>query len=148
MISMPYITKLGGVVSLKFRQINPDREPKYLTPYPTRMYNTLALDRAEHRGYVALTEGEYDSIILDAFCDIPAVSIPGVETYKHHPEWKELFRGFNRVLMFADPDEAGQRLASQVLRDLDTAQLVALPGDVNETYLSHGADAIRELAGL
>jgi len=148
MISMPYVTKLGGVTSLKFRQLASDKEPKYLTPYPTRIFNPIALDRAEALGYVAICEGELDAIVLDALCGIPAVGVPGVETYKAHPEWKEMLRGFSRVLMFPDPDEAGKRLASQILSDLDTAHVVALPGDVNETYLQIGSDKIREIAGV
>jgi|SRR5580704_11893532 DNA primase len=146
-ISIPYLTKLGGVVSLKFRRLSGDGS-KYITPYPTRIYNTLALDRAEQLGYVAITEGEIDCITLDGLCDIPAIGIPGVEVYKAHPECKEMLRGFNRVLVFADPDEPGQRLGMQILRDLDTAHLVALPGDVNEAYLSQGREFIREAAGL
>lgn len=146
-LSLPYITRLGGVVSLKFRRLD-GGEPKYIGPYPTRIYNTLAFERAEQLGYIGICEGEIDTITADALCGIPAVGIPGIETWKAHPEWKELFRGFTKVLMFADPDEPGQRLATQILRDLDTAHLVALPGDVNETFLSHGSDFIRKAAGL
>jgi DNA primase len=115
---------------------------------PPRPYNTLALDRADSLGYVALCEGEFDAIILDGLCGIPAVAIPGVNTWASRPEWREIFQGYSRVLMFADPDEPGQKLAARILRDLDTARLVALPGDVNETFLSHGPDKIREAAGL
>jgi DNA primase len=146
-ICIPYITRLGGVVSLKFRRLD-GGEPKYIGLYPTRLYNTMAFDRAERLGYVAVCEGELDAIVLDALAGIPAVAVPGVETWKAHPEWKEIFRGFSRVLVFPDPDEPGARLAAEILRDLDTAHTVALPGDVNETFLQHGADIIREAAGL
>ena len=64
------------------------------------------------------------------------------------PEWREIFAGYSSVFVFADPDEPGQKLANRILRDLDTAHLVALPGDVNETYLDKGADFIREVAGV
>lgn len=146
-ISIPYLTRLGGVVSLKFRRLSGDGA-KYISPYPTRLYNTMAFDLAEQLGYVAICEGEFDAIVLDSLCDIPAVAIPGVETWKAHPEWAELFRGFSRVLVFADPDEPGKALADRLIRELDTAQLVALPGDVNDTYLAKGADFIREAAGV
>lgn len=149
-ISIPYLTRLGGVVSLKFRRLGGDG-PKYIGPYPTRLYNTMAFDRAEQLGYVAICEGEFDAIILDGLCAIPAVAIPGVETWKAHPEWRELFAGFTRVLIFADQDEPGKGLTKQLISSLDTAQLVALPGDVkdvNETYLKYGADTIREVAGV
>lgn len=158
-ISIPYLTRLGGVVSLKFRRLG-GGEPKYLTPYPTRIYNALAFDKAERWGYIGITEGEFDSIILDGVCGIPAVAVPGAETWKAHPEWKELFRGFSRVLIFQDQDEdrtgpdgrvrnPGRELAELIVRDLDTAHVVSLPAkDVNDTYLQYGADTIREVAGL
>jgi DNA primase len=147
-ISIPYLTRLGGVVSLKFRRLSGDG-PKYISPYPTRIYNTMAMDRAEQLGYIAICEGEFDAIILDGLCGIPAVAIPGVETWKAHPEWRELFSGFSKVLVFADSDEPGQQLGSRILRELDTAQLVSLPAkDVNESYLLAGADEIRKAAGL
>jgi DNA primase len=98
---------------------------------------------------VALCEGEFDAIILDAYCGIPAVAIPGVDTWASRPEWREIFQGFSKVLVFADQDEPGRKLASKILHDLDTARLVSLPAkDVNEAYLSHGSDKIRELAGV
>ncbi len=147
-ICIPYLTRLGGVVSLKFRRLSGDGS-KYISPYPTRIYNTMALDQAERLGYVAICEGEFDAIVLDGLCGIPAVAIPGVETWKAHPEWVELFRGFQRVMIFADQDEPGQDMAKRILRELDTAELVSLPAkDVNESYLAAGADKIREIAGV
>jgi DNA primase len=148
-ISIPYLTRLGGVVQLKFRRLD-GGEPKYMgSGGPPRLYNTTALDKAERLGYVALCEGELDAIVLDGLCRIPAVAIPGVDTWAGRPEWAEIFRGFTRVLMFADQDEPGQKLAQRILRDLDTAHVVRLPAkDANETYLAHGADEIRGLAGV
>jgi DNA primase len=146
-ISLPYLTRLGGVVSMKFRRTD-DGTPKYLGPYPTRLYNTISLDRAERLGYVAITEGEIKSIILDAYCGIPSVAVPGVEVWGAHPEWPELFRGFSRVLIFRDPDEPGEKLASRILKDIDTAQIVALPTQVDEIYLAYGVDEIRRAAGV
>jgi DNA primase len=147
-ISIPYITRLGGVVSLKFRRLD-GGEPKYMSPYPTRIYNPLAFDKAEREGYIAITEGEFDAIILDEMCHIPAVGIPGAETWKAHPEWRELFTGFNRVLVFRDQDEAGDRLAKEITRALDTAHVINLPAkDVSLAWMEYGADKIREMAGL
>jgi len=144
---------------MKFRRLSGDGS-KYITPYPTRIYNPMAFDRAEQLGYVAICEGEFDAIILDSVCGIPAVAIPGAETWKAHPEWREMFAGFSRVLVFKDRDEdrtgpdgkvrnPGRELAHQIFSVLDTAHIVDLPGkDVNDTYLSHGAGTIREAAGL
>jgi DNA primase len=146
-LCFPYITKLGGVVSLKFRSLHPagDGDKKYITPYPVRIYNPLALDKADKLGYVAICEGELDALTLDALCDIPAVGIPGVSHWAAHPEWKELFRGYRRVYVFADNDDPGQDLAKAILKEIDTAELVKLPAhDVNDTYRKHGPRVIKE----
>jgi DNA primase len=149
-VSIPYLTKLGGTVSIKFRAAG-EGSPKYLSPYPTRIYNPLALDKGEQEGYVAICEGEFDAIVLDGLCGIPAVGIPGVETWVAHPEWPELFRGFSKVLVFPDTDPEGQgmKLASRILSALDVASIVSLPAkDVNDSYLDIGRNGIRKLAGL
>jgi DNA primase len=148
-ISIPYLTRLGGVVAMKFRRLD-GGGPKYMSAGgEPRLYNTLALDRADSLGYVAICEGEFDAIILDGICGIPAVGVPGVDTWGSRPEWREIFTGFSRVLVFADRDEPGQKLATRILRELDTAHLVQLPAkDVNEAYLQFGADKIREMAGV
>jgi DNA primase len=148
-ISIPYLTRLGGVVQIKFRRLSGDG-PKYVgSGGSPRLYNTPALDRADSLGYVALCEGEFDAIILDALCGIPAVAIPGVDTWASRPEWREIFQGYSRVLVFADQDEPGRKLASRILHDLDTAQLVSLPAkDVNDAFLQFGAGKIKELAGV
>ena len=145
-LCFPYITKLGGVVSLKFRSLHPagDGDKKYITSYPIRLYNPLAFEVADRLGWIAIAEGEMDTLTLDALCDIPAVGIPGVEGWTAHPEWKELFRGYSKVYVFADDDQPGRDLAKKILRDLDTAELVKLPEhDVNDTYRRHGADVIK-----
>jgi DNA primase len=154
MVSIPYLTRLGPVNGLKFRQPHDCTETcghqKYLTPYPTRLYNTLAFDRADKLGYIAVTEGEFDAEILDCYCDIPAVGIPGIETWKKHPEWRELFRGYDRVLMFRDNDDPGRELARAITKDLDNAHTITLSGgnDVTDAYRASGAEAIRKEANV
>lgn len=150
-ICIPYVTKLGGVVGFKARRPNDtDDSPKYLSNHmSTRLYNTLAFERAEQLGYIAITEGEFDAMILTAECGIPAVGVPGVDTWKAHPEWPLLFDGFTKVYMFPDQDEAGEKLARRIEADLESAVIINLPGkDVNESFLEYGADLIRTAAGL
>ena len=153
MLCFPYITTLGGVVSLKFRRAHDCTEAcshaRFISPYPTRLYNTKALDWADKLGYVCIVEGEIDAIVLNELCGLPdecpAVGIPGVETWKAHPEWRELFRGYSKVYVFADSDEPGIELAKTIRKEIDTAEIVTLPGkDVNDTYLRFGPRAIRE----
>jgi DNA primase len=153
MLAIPYLTRLGGVVSLKFRRAHECSEfcehARYISPYSTRIYNALAFDQADRLGCIGIAEGEIDAITLDGLCGIPAVGIPGVETWKAHPEWRELFRGYQRVLVFADGDDKGRELAQKILHDVDTGQVISLPAkDANLTYLRYGSDIIRKAAGL
>lgn len=145
-LAIPYITR-AGVVSFKFRNPEPNAKPKYIGPYEHRLYNTQALDDADERGMLAITEGEIDAITLHALCDIPAVAIPGVDAYQGHPEWAELFR-YPMVLVFQDQDEPGEKLAKAIRADTG-ARIVRLPRkDVNATYVAEGRSAIRKAAGF
>jgi DNA primase len=157
MISIPYLTRLGGVVAMKFRQpyeLGPDdSSPKYLAPVgqSTRIFNGLAFDQADRLGFIGITEGEFDSMILEHHCGIPSVGIPGVETWKAHPEWRELFRGYDRVFMFQDADEPGAVLASAIRNDVEQCHVISLAAngkDVNAAYQAAGADWIRKVAGI
>lgn len=146
-LAIPYLTR-AGVVSFKFRRLD-SGEPKYIGPYETRLYNTLAMDQADRDGMLGIAEGELDALVATEYAGVPTVGIPGVEVYKKHPEWRELLRGYERVLIFQDDDEPGRQLAKQLKQDIDVARAVRLPRkDVNETFLLDGADAIREAAGL
>lgn len=152
MICFPYLTK-HGVVSLEFRQPHSDCKEhdhqRYITPYPKRLYNTLSMDRADEIGIIAITEGGINAITLEYHCGIPAVGLPGADTWKAHPEWKLLFYGYRTVLMFVDPDEAGRALAKQVRHDIRDAHTLTLStGDANAAFMAAGATEIRRKAGL
>jgi DNA primase len=156
-ISVPYVTTVGGVIGFKFRRIGDGGEPKYLTDHmPTRLYNPVALERADLTGYVAIVEGESDAWTLDGCCGIPTVGIPGSDTWGKHPEWPLIFEGFETVLVFSDNDGeaqkfAGQKLKARILGDLKNARHVPLPdevNDVNQAYLRYGMEQIRAAAGV
>lgn len=151
-ISVPYITKLGGVQGFKFRRVGDGTAAKYLANMPIRMYNTLAFERAEALGYIAICEGESDTWTLDGECGIPTIGIWGVEGWSGHPEYVPNFDGFKRVLFFGDPDEAGNKLKARVLKDIEQAYPVTFdfaPGkDVNEVFQKFGRSAIRQAAGV
>lgn len=158
-ISVPYITKLGGVQGFKFRRVGDGEGPKYLSNHmPTRLYNTLAFEQAEMVGYIAICEGESDTWTLDGECGIPAVGVPGVDTWASHPEWPLLFDGFKKVLFFGDADQPGSiaaassgKFKAKVLGKIEQAFPVQLPAgvkDVNECFVKYGRTAIRKAAGL
>lgn len=153
MLCITYLTPRGGVCALKFRRphdcTDQCEHSKYITPHETRIFNTIALDRADQLGYAGIAEGEIDAITLTFHCSIPTVGVPGVETWARHTEWASLFRGYRRVLMFTDDDEKGKDLGKRIAREIDTAEIVRLPGkDPNATYLEYGMEQIRMVAGV
>lgn len=145
-LSIPYVTK-SGVVDLRFRSLNPAVEPKYmgLTGADTKMYNVLDVERAGD--FIAICEGELDTLTLSACVGIPCVGVPGANSWKKH--YTRLLADFERVYVFADGDQPGKEFATSLSRELPVT-IVNFPDgeDVNSYYIKYGADAIREKAGL
>lgn len=153
-LSIPYI-KRAGVVGFKFR--NPGSgKPKYMSFDPQSLFNVAALDEAEE--YIAVCEGELDAIILHGRCGIPAVGLPGADSWQAHPHYKRLLKDFARVYVFADNDVGGERnvgheLARKIVADLRQAVLVELPSesgesvDVTDIFHARGDHYVRALVG-
>lgn len=151
-LSIPYLTPTG-VVAVKFRCVaehdcRDTGHAKYMAPtgQPVRLYNVAAF--AADSDCIGITEGELDALVLSRYCDIPATGVPGAGNWRNHKHWPRLFTGFRHVLVFRDPDDAGEELAGRICESLSQARVVELPADVNETYLEKGADFIRAAAGL
>jgi DNA primase len=145
-LSIPYVTK-SGVVDLRFRSLNPAVEPKYmgLTGADTKMYNVLDVERAGD--FIAICEGELDTLTLSACVGIPCVGVPGANSWKKH--YTRLLADFERVYVFADGDQPGKEFATSLSRELPVTIINFPDGeDVNSYYIKYGADAIREKAGL
>ena len=145
-LSIPYITKTG-VVDLRFRSLNPAVEPKYMgmTGVETKMYNVLDIDRAGD--WIGVCEGELDTITLSVCVGIPCVGVPGANSWKKH--YTRLLADFERVFVFADGDQAGTEFARSLARELPVTIVQFSDGDdVNSTYIKHGANYIKEKAGL
>lgn len=107
----------------------------------THIFNVPVLSQ----GYsvVSIVEGEVDSIVLNQ-CGIPAVGIPGANNWKHF--YARLFDGCDRVVLWGDPDKAGREFNSDVMKNLPQAVPAGLSiGDVNETYLQGGEEAIKDI---
>lgn len=137
-LSIPYITKTG-VVDLRFRSLNPAVEPKYMgmTGAETKMYNVLDIEKAGD--YIAVCEGEIDTITLSKLVGIPAVGVPGANAWKRH--YTRLLADFERVFIFADGDTSGRDFANSLARELPVTVLQLPDGeDVNSMYVSHGKD--------
>jgi DNA primase len=81
----------------------------------------------EHGGSTAiLTEGESDALALRlAYPTVPVLGIPGASSWQ--AAWKRVLHGFEVIYLSFDGDEAGDRLADSVMRDIPAARLLAIP---------------------
>jgi DNA primase len=78
------------------------------------------------------------------------VGVAGVSQWK--PWFPKLFESYSHILIFADSDikedgrNPGLELAKRIKEDLEKATIVMLPDntDVNDVYLSYGADWFRD----
>ena len=147
-LSIPYLTP-AGVVGIKFRSVD-ESTPKYLWPTGQKigLYNVLDLHKPSDT--IAICEGEIDTIVASGIVGIPAVGVAGVSQWK--PWFPKLFESYSRILIFADNDvkedgrNPGQELAKRIKEDLDKAEIVHLPDnmDTNEVYLQYGSDWFTE----
>lgn len=149
-LAIPYLrwSQENGwsVVSIRFRCIH-DHEHvghgKYMTVSGDRprMFNTLAL--LQPSPVVAITEGEIDAITAQA-CGIPTVGLPGAQAWQRW--FREPFLGYRDVLILADGDDAGMKMAQTVAKTLPNARIVPMPAgeDVNSLVLGQGKEALLE----
>lgn len=141
-LSIPYMTR-SGVVDIRFRSMDL-REPKYLglSGATTHLYNVNAFFKAG--SFIAVCEGEIDTITLSLNCGIPAVGVPGVNNWKKH--YYGLLRDFEKVFIFADGDQAGVDFAKALSKELSNVTIVNLPEgqDVNSMYLQEGKEYFAE----
>lgn len=154
MLSIPYITPLGGVIGFKFRMIDPKgRGPKYNAPsgQSQHLYNVSAL--ADAIDTILVVEGELDSVAATA-AGYPSVAVPGSKAWK--PHFRRCFDGIEKVVCVMDNDAGredgsnpGAELADKVMSELPDAVRVSLPPghDVNSTLQEHGAEYFAELIG-
>lgn len=148
MLAIPYLDKDGRPLSLRFRclQTHDHREKghgKYnsLAGEIGRMFNIKAIHQPGDEVHV--TEGEAESIILTKL-GYSAVGIPGAQAWR--PHHRRMLAGFSKVYVWGDPDEAGMEFGRKVSSSIRGARVI-IPtlGDVNETYLLGGPEAITDL---
>jgi DNA primase len=108
---------------------------------PPRMFGISAVHTADDTIHVA--EGELDAMILNKI-GLPAVAIPGATLWQGRH--RRMLAGFSRVYVWGDPDDAGAEFINKLCRSLRSAKGVRLrAGDVTDTYLAGGADALYAL---
>jgi hypothetical protein len=155
-LAIPYLRRSAegrwSVVGMKFRCSAPDcrceDHPKYLglpgDEGKPRLFNTVAL--AEEDDEIGISEGELDAVTATA-AGIPTVGVPGVESWKAH--FREPFRGYANVYVFADGDGPGMKFARAVAKELPNARIVPMPDgeDVNSVVRKTGAKDFMERIG-
>lgn len=147
-LSIPYLDRNDLPVKLRFRRLHGFGEPKYLDleGAQPRMFNVGAIHWAAHNSDVIhVAEGELDAIVLEQL-GLPAVAIPGSGAWL--PHHSRMLAGFNRVWVWADPDEGGRALANKICNSLRQAKVVKLEhGDVGESLQAYGPDYLYDLIG-
>ena len=143
MLSIPFVNGVVDVTAIRFRRISGEG-PKYLQPHgsPVFPYRPWSVGGV---GVACITEGELDALSLVAAGIRGVVGFPGASTWRDHYQY--LFDAADRVLVFADPDDAGQKFADNVLNTMRSARVVTLPEgeDVNSLLVSRGVDYLKGL---
>lgn len=147
-LAIPYLDREGKPLSLRFRcledHVHRDHyHGKYMsiTDEPPRTFNIRAVHVALDTIHIA--EGEFDAMILTK-AGLPAVAIPGVQMWANRH--RRMLAGFNRAYVWGDPDDAGADFVNRITRALRSAKGVRLrDGDVTDTYMAGGADALLAL---
>jgi len=148
-LSIPYITR-SGVVDLRYRCIR-DHDckaegcGKYLTRTGQRSRIYGVEDLIDAGSAICVTEGEMDRLILRQL-GYPTVGFPGSGTWK--PHYRRLFEDFNRIVVFADGDNAGAGFATTwsglFPRSVEIAQMDEKE-DVNSSFLLYGEDYFHDI---
>lgn len=141
-LAIPYLTPTGPV-DIRFRAMGPE-EPKYMgmPGTSTRLFNVRALHEAGD--FIAICEGEIDAITLHYKCGIPAVGVPGANSWK--PHYTRLLQDFETIYVFADGDQPGSDFAKSLSKEMSNVIILQMPEaqDVNSMFLSYGMDYFKD----
>jgi len=145
-LAIPYLTP-SGVIDIRFRSLNNDSGPKYLSRpgATTHIYNIGAL--TQDSSMLVVCEGEIDTIIATQV-GFTAVGLPGANNWK--PYYSRVLDGWDKIMLFCDGDNAGREMAKTISRELDNVFPVFMPDnqDVNDVFLTEGADGLRRRVGI
>lgn len=146
-LAIPYLVN-GLPVRVRFRCIE-DHEHMGHGKYGQPTGESLLLYGADDitqgaTDEIHVTEGEFDRLILKQ-CGLPATAFPGASTFQSRHG--RVLAGFNKVFVWGDPDQAGAEFTTKVLNRLPrSGRGVKLRvGDVTDTFLAGGAQAIYDL---
>ena len=116
-VRIPYFAENGEEAAVRFRialekSEEGDDRFKWRTGSKVMLYGLWRVEQIRKAGWVVLVEGESDCHTLSHH-RIPALGIPGVETWKE--SWAEYLEGIERVYVVIEPDEGGHILKEKLL---------------------------------
>jgi len=145
-LAIPYLTPTG-VIDIRFRSLNSDGGPKYMSRpgATTHIYNISAL--GNDSDVLAICEGELDTVVATQ-AGFSAVGLPGANNWKSF--YNRVLADWSKVILLCDGDNAGREMAKHLSRELDNVFPVFMPEgqDVNDVYLTEGAEGLRKRAGV
>ena len=152
-LSIPYLTVMGHCVGFKFRRLD-EGKPKYGAPLGQKGHLYNVSDIILTSEYIAICEGELDTIVASAILGIPAVGVPGVQAWKSH--FTRMFTGYGRVYVIGDNDlkddgtNPGAEFSRMVAQEIGNATIVSLPAgmDLNDLYLAKGIEETKRTIGV
>lgn len=146
-LAIPYITPTC-ITDVRFRAINDNDSPKYLSREgaESHLYNVKAFEIDSD--FIAVCEGEMDTIIAHSMCGIPTIGLAGANAWKTW--YARAFADYHKVFVLTDGDQPGRDLGKKIAQQIDVAVVVSMPDgmDVNEVFLKEGAAGVRGRIGL
>lgn len=145
-VAIPYLNFNKEVIHFKFRALD-DNHVKYAQQKgngESRLFNLQALSARSTT--LVMCEGEFDVITL-THLHLPAVGVPGA--YKFAKHWPRALQGWDRIVLFYDDDEAGQKLVDRVMPNMPEVIPMTAPHgakDLNEAFKAGHGESIRALA--
>ncbi|MBA2951454.1 hypothetical protein H1D24_38335 [Streptomyces sp. PSKA28] len=154
----------AGVVNLRFRCIDErcvkneqgqylhtvglaeqhEGHPKYLSSEGAGGNLYGVLDLKKDSPFICVTEGEIDRDTLSVLAGLPAVGVPGVDTWQKH--FSRCLEDFEVIYAFGDGDKAGGKFSNFLARET-RARPIRMPAgeDCNSIYVKEGAGGLRRL---
>jgi len=156
-ISIPYIGR-RGVMAVRYRcalshdchsVIGHSKYAQY-EGSKAKLYNISAFFAAGNT--IGITEGEVDAILATEVLGIPTIGLPGATQWASYSKiWQECFRDFDKIIIFADGDDAGRSSARTIAADFGTRYtLVKCDSgeDVSSMIVNGHTDRLRRMAGV
>jgi hypothetical protein len=118
----------------KVRQLSGNRQ--YNIPKGIPLRDTEPFTVRQGDGVLCICEGETDALMLGSWWewlpleDPHIIGIPGVTSFSN--EWAGHYARFDDVLVFPDPDEAGERMVQKVCGLISRAKVVRLDSSVGD----------------